>query len=338
MDLKNHRAVRTAATHAVLDNPGNPKALIGVYVAITVGLSLLSTAIIALLDNRIAQTGGLANMGSRSILSTIRTILPMLLALALMVLQLGYRKAALNMARHRPVVPKTLTLGANRFGPMLRASILQYILYALLMILAMYVAAFIFMYTPLSSGFYEAATPLLSDPEALTEALNMDSDLFPQLAMTLLPAIPIFLVLALAICAPFFYGYRMVGYWVLNGLGARASMRASKQMMKGHRVELLKLDLSFWWFYLAHGLTTVILYGDVLLGMVGISLPFSASVIAYLFYGLSMLAEGLLFYFFLNRVETAYAIAFHILCPKNPPTQGVVLGNIFDLAKDHQEP
>lgn len=335
MDLKNHRAVQTAATHAVLDNPGNPKAVAGVYVAITMGLSLLSTILMALLDKRISNTGGLANMGLRSILSTIQTILPMLLAFGLMVLQLGYRKAAMDITHHRAVTPRTLTRGAHRFGPMLRAVMLQYGLYTLLMLLAMYVASFIFMSTPLSNRFYTLVTPLLSDPESLYAAMYGDSQMFSQIATTLLPALPIFAVLALAVCAPFFYGYRMVGYCILSGLGARASMRASSRMMKGHRLELLKLDLSFWWFYLAHGLTTVILYGDVLLGMAGVTLPFSTTVVTYLFYGLSLLAEGVLYYFCMNRVETAYAMVYNLLRPKNPPTQGVVLGNIFDLAKDH---
>ena len=337
MDLKNHRAVRTAASHAVLENPGQPKAVAGVYVAITIAVSLLSTLVMDFLDHQIAQTGGLANMGLRSILSTIQSILPALLAVGLMILQLGFHKASLDMSHRRAVTPRTLTQGARRFAPKIRATILQYGLYALLMILAMYGASFIFMSTPLSKQFYAVVDPLLADPDALYAAMAADSALFSQIALAILPALPVFALMTLGMCAPFFYSYRMVDYCVLSGLGARASMRESQRMMKGHRLELLKLDLSFWWFYLAHGLTTLILYGDVLLQYAGVTLPWNTTVAAYLFYGLSLAVEGVLYYCFMNRVGTAYATAFNILRPKTQPTQGVVLGNIFDLAKDHRE-
>ena len=337
MDLKNRKAVRTAAAQAVLNNPGNPKAVAGVYVATIVGICLLCSLMSLFLDHRIDQTGGLANMGLRSILSTVSSVLTMVQTLALMFIQLGYQKAALEMARHRPVQPRTMVVGVSCFGAFLRATILQYGLYTLLSILAMYAAAFVFMSTPLSRSFYDLMTPMLSDPNALSTAMSADSALFPQMAATLMPAIPIFLIFMGLLCIPFFYGYRMVNYCILNGRGARASMRESSRMMKGHRLELLKMDLSFWWFYLAHGLSTVILYGDVLLGMVGVVLPWSANVTYYLFYVLSLLVEGAVYYCFLNRVETTYTTVYNILRPKDPPTQGVVLGNIFDLAKDHHE-
>ena len=335
MDLKNRKAVRTAAVHAVQENPGNPKGVAGVYVAVTIGMSLVSALLMALLDNRIAQTGGLANMGLRSILSTIQSILPVVQALVLILLQLGYQKAALEITRHRAVTPRTLLQGAPRFGAMIRAIFFQYILYMLLMVLAMYGAAFIFTSTPFSNDFYEL---VMADTDALNTVLSVDSELFPQLVTTLLPAIPMFLGLALLICAPVFYGYRMVGYCILSGRGALMAMKESSRMMKGHKLDLFKLDCSFWWFYLAQGLTTVILYGDVLLNFLGVPLPWSATVSYYVFYVLSLLAEGLVYYCFLNRVETAYATAYNILRPKSQPTQGVVLGNIFDLAKDHNEP
>ena len=211
------------------------------------------------------------------------------------------------------------------------------LLLAMLMMLAMYVSAFIFTITPLSNGFYTMVEPLMADPNALT-ALAADPAAFSELALSIWPVIPIFMVVFVLLVAPFFYGYRMVSYCILNGGRARASMRESVRMMKGHRLELLKLDLSFWWFYLAQGISTVVLYGDVILDTVGVMLPWSADVTYYLFYGLSLVMEGLVYYCCLNRVEVAYATAYNILRPKAQPAQGAVLGNIFDLAKQHNEP
>ena len=111
----------------------------------------------------------------------------------------------------------------------------------------------------------------------------------------------------------------------------------STLMMKGHRMGLLKLDLSFWWFYLAQGLAGLVLYGDVILAAAGVSLPWSGTVSYYLFYALSLLLEGVVYYFFLNRIETAYAMVHDALLPQPQPSKGVVLGNIFDLAKEYHE-
>ena len=338
MDLKNRKAVRAAAVQALDENPGRPKQVAGIYVAVTIGTSFLSMVLMALLDHRISQTGGLANMGLRSALSTVQTLLPVLQSLLLILLQLGYQKAALEITQHRAVNPRTLLQGAPRFATMIRALLLQYGLYTLLIILSMYGASFVFMSTPLSNSFYELMTPMMEDPDLLAEAMRSDPELLYKMVSSLLPALPIFLVMAMAICAPFFYGYRMVSYCILNGGRARASMRESARMMKGHRLELLKLDLSFWWFYLAQGISTVVLYGDVILDTVGVMLPWSADVTYYLFYGLSLVMEGLVYYCCLNRVEVAYATAYNILRPKAQPAQGAVLGNIFDLAKQHNEP
>ena len=51
-----------------------------------------------------------------------------------------------------------------------------------------------------------------------------------------------------------------------------------------------------------------------------------------------LLVQGLLNFFFLNRVETTYATAYDALRPRPQESQGgAVLGNIFDLARDYRE-
>jgi len=68
--------------------------------------------------------------------------------------------------------------------------------------------------------------------------------------------------------------------------------------------------------------------------MAGISLPWSETVSYFLFYAVYLAMQFGLFWFFLNRVTAAYALTYDVICPKPAPSQGVVLGNIFDLARE----
>lgn len=339
MDIQNRRALRSTASQALAANPGSPRLLVTAYILVTAFSALLVSALITILGNRIDNTGGLSDLGLRSILSTAQTILPIAQAIVMLGIQLGYQNAALSMARRQAVGPRSLLEGFRFFGPLLRSVLLQGLLYLLLGICAMYAASFIFMLTPLSGDFYALMEPLLTDPDALYEAMYNDAAFAAAAGKALLPFFPIFLAVFLAATAPFFYQYRMTSYCILDtpGKGAMAAMSESARMMRGSRLDLLKLDLGFWWFYLGEALVALVLYGDLLLPMVGVTLPWSSTVSYYVFYVLSLVLEGGLFFACLNRVETTYATAYEALRPKPEPTQGAVLGNIFDLAREYYD-
>lgn len=340
MDIRNRRAVRAAASEALVANPGDPRMVVLIYVAISAVSALLVSALVMVLDNQIANLGGLSNLGLRSVLSTAQTVLPLAQTAALWGLHLGYRKSTLHMARCQAVQPQNLLEGFRRYGPLLRSILLRGGLYFLLAMGAAYAASFLFMLTPLSADFYTLVAPMVTDPDAFYTALSTDQALTAQVTQTLMPVIPMFVVVFLIVAAPFFYQYRMTDYCILDnpGMGALAAMSESSRMMRFNRLHLLKLDLSFWWFYLAQAVAAAVLYGDVLLPLMGVTLPWSSTVSYYVFYVLSLVLEGVLYYFCMNRVETAYATVYDGLRPTHQPTQGgAVLGNIFDLAKEHQE-
>lgn len=340
MDIRDRRGLRDRAGQALAANSGNPRLTAAVYVLI-VSLSALVVSILStVLRDRISQTGGLADLGLRSILSTIRTVLPLAQALVYICLELGYQKASLDVIRRRAVSPRTLTSGFRRFGPLLRAVLLQGGLYFLLAMGAGYIASYLFLLTPLSAGFFSLIQPMLTDPQALYDALYTDLEFQNQAFGAMLPVIPIALAVFALLAAPFFYRYRMTNYCLLEEprRGALAAMTESSRMMKGSRVALLKLDVGFWWFYLGQLLVTAILYGDMILPALGVTLPWSETVSYYVFYVASLLLQGVLYYLFLNRVQTTYAAAYEALRPQpRQSTGGVVLGNIFDLAKDYRE-
>ena len=114
-------------------------------------------------------------------------------------------------------------------------------------------------------------------------------------------------------------------------MGALMALRESKKMMRGNRLQLLKLDLSLWWYYLATAAATVVCYGDVLLPMLGVQLPVSETVSFFGFYALYLAVSFMILFFLRNRVEVTYALAYDAVKPEEKQDNGVVLGNIFQM-------
>lgn len=333
MDIRNRRALKQTAAQSLAGAPGQPKQAALAYAGIAAALSLLTGAVNLLVSNRIAGTGGLANMGLRSILSTIQSILPLVQMLIVMGLGLGYQAAALKMSRRQESSPKTLLDGFYRFGPLFRMSLLQTVIYMAIAFVGMYVSIQIFIMTPLASDLWEVLTPILSSVTSLDSEIVLDEATLSAASMAMWPVFPIFAVLFLAAAAPIFYQYRMANFCLLDASkpGAITALRESRGMMRRNRFQLFKLDLSFWWFYLLELLVTVICYGDMLLPLLGVTLPWSDTVSYFLFYTLSLALQVGVYYLYLNRVNVTYATAYEAL--RNPPqqTNKVVLGNIFDM-------
>ena len=102
-------------------------------------------------------------------------------------------------------------------------------------------------------------------------------------------------------------------------------------MMRRNRISLFKLDVSMWWYYAALTLASVLGYGDAILPLLGVELPFSADEGYFLFYALYLAASAGVYYLMLDRVDVTYALAYDTLKPEEPKNEGVVLGNIFQM-------
>ena len=340
MDIRNRKGLRRAAADAVASNPGDPRYTLLVYVAVTALSGLLVSVLGTMLDQEIAGTGGLEMLTQQATLTTIRTAAPMLLSLALLGLDLGRRAVAVKMARRQSVEPRDLLLGYPHFGAMLRAMFLQGVVYVLIMLAAVNIGSVIFMLTPLSRDLLNILVDLSMSSEELYNALYNDPAFLEQVFHAMLPAYPIALVIFALAASPIFYRLRMTNYCLLEGSrkGALIAMGESLRMTKGKGVALFKLDLSYWWFYLGQMVCAAVMYGDQILPKLGVTLPWSDLASYYIFYVAALALEALLYYFTLNSVQTTYAMAYESLRPQPQPTQGgVVLGNIFDLAREHKE-
>lgn len=316
-----------------LESGKDPKKVVLVYSAI-VALSALAVNVVQfILDSQISKTGGLQNIGTRSALSTLSSVLPLVQTLVLMCLGLGYTAAVLRLARRQYASEKTLKAGFERFWLLLRARLLQALIYGGIAFLLSYVAMAIFMLSPFSSRLSSLALSLSAAGAITPEALLNNTALLASAYEALMPMMVIYCILLVIVVWAVSYRFRLVDYLLIDQpqLGALSALRTSRQKMKGHIKELFKLDISFWWYYLLRALSAGLIYLDMVLAILGVQLPLSSTAS---FFGVILAYLGSDFalnYFFLNRVEMAYALFYDILNPQQPPQEGAVLGNIFQM-------
>jgi len=325
MDI-DRRSLHQSARASLASATGTPKQVVLIYAAVSSLLALAATLVSLLLSDRIADTGGLSNLGLRSVLATIQYILPFVQVLVMMAMDLGYQKAMLNITRGRPAGNQNLTHGFYLFWPLLRATVMQYVIYMGVIFISIYAASFIFSFLPMSQKFRDTMAPYLSGE------LVMDQAAAIQAIPAMIPLLITCIVVCCAFLLPKIYQFRMVNYCLLDSdrPGAIMALGQSRAMMYGNRMKLFRLDLDFWWFYALQILITLVCYGDILLPMLGITFPWSATVSYFLFYILSLLLQVSVYYLFMNRVHVTYAAFYEAVRPR-PQENGAVLGNIFDM-------
>lgn len=326
MDIRNANELKSSAARA-LKRGREPQKLVTFYAAGLVTVAAVVTLLNFWLNKQIALTGGLGNMGTRSILSTVQAILPMVQSVVALGLEFGYLYGMLRIARGQYADHTDLKMGFRQFFPILRLTLLQGMIFGGIAVGVFYLSMQIFILTPWAKPLAELLLPFVTAGNT-----NLDEATVLQAGEMMIPMFIMFGVIYLAVVIPLAYRFRMANYALMDAprAGAIAALRESRKMMQGNCVHLLKLDISLWWFYLLDVLVTALCYGDLILPMLGIELPFSSSVSTYVFYGLYLAALFAVSYFLRNSVETTYIMAYEAIHEKKEDS-GVVLGNIFDM-------
>ena len=308
MDLYDRRGLKSAAAEA-LDHAPRHRKLVLLWIGTSAAVSLLTSLISLLLDTGIASTGGLAGIGTRNILSTVQSVLSLGISLLMPFWTLGYARATLQLGRKEPTQPRTLLSGFHRFGPVLRLLLLQVVLYCAIIMVCFSVGTTILSMTPLANPLYEAMTPLV-DMLATGQPIS-DADRAAVMAATK-PMLIGCAVIILIVLIPVFYRLRLANLLLMDdpGCGALAALITSASLMRHRCLAFFRLDLSFWWFYLAEGLIVVLCYGDSILPAVGVSLPISSDAAYFLFYAAAMALQVGLYWGVRNRVSVTYALAY----------------------------
>lgn len=314
MDIGFSRTIKSKAKDACSNATYDPRKLALIYAGVASGITFLFTVISYFLSRQIDNTGGIAGLGLRSILTTLQSVLPMISAVLIPFWDVGFLRAGMGFARNEEVNPNTLTAGFRRFGPVLRLLLLRVILLVLLIMLSANIGSVIFSLTPWSA-------PLMDIAEAIMEAGTFTEELIATAMPTLLPLYGIFFAVFAIFAIPMFYRLRMAEFILMDKpMGALPAMLFSHRLMRGNCLRLFRLDLSFWWFYALSLCSIAIGYLDVILPYFGITLPISSDAAFFLFYALHLLSQLALSWWAGSFLQTTYATAFDSFTPKTEPT------------------
>jgi len=332
MDIRNTRAMKAFAAERLSGAP-QEKRIVLICSGLVMGLALLATVIQYVLGLQIDRMGGLSQMGTRTVLSTVQSMLPLVQSLVVMCLELGYVAAMLRIARGQYSSPNTLRLGFARFWTLLRCSVIKGLVYASLMICGMYLASMIFVASPLGQPFLEAMDSMSVGTSLLNPQIVLDDVTVMRLAPTLLPMFAMTVAAACILVIPVSFRFRMADYVIIDkpAVGAMAALRESRAMMRGNCLKLLKLDLSYWWYFIALFVISCTANLDQWLAMLGVALPIPEVAAYFGFYIVYLALQMVVYYFLRNRIEVTYGLFYDAVKPEEKRDAGVVLGNIFNM-------
>ncbi len=315
MDL---RMSRSAARDALSAASYDPKKLTLIHTGAALLLSLVLTILNLVLNRGIDTTGGLSGIGARSVLQVIQVLLSIASSALLPFWEIGFLYACIRYARREAVGPASLAEGFRRFGPVLRLFLLEMALYILLGFACMYASAILFSLTPFFPEMVAVVEPLMSETAGL-DPYAMDAATTTALMKAAIPMYVIFGILFLCVTIPLSYRLRMARFSVMDGApGALAAMLDSGRMMRGNCIRLFRVDLQFWWYYAAQLLIALLAYVDVILGLLGISLPVSGELMFFAVYILYLIANLAFAWQFRSGVETSYACCYDLLRIASP--------------------
>lgn len=311
MGFRNRQGLKAMARQRLEAAAFDPRKLMLVYVGASSLVMLLVMGLNFVLNEQIAGTGGLSGVGLRSVLQTAMEVLQTATNLILPFWNMGYLACVLRIVRGQNFGLSDLLTGFRNFGPVLRLNFLYALQFLMLAFLCFYPSMLVFTMTPLAAPLNAILEPYAQSGGELV----LDDAVMAAATEAMMPMLVLYGVVFLVVAAPRFYHYRMAFFALLDDpkAGARMALHRSTRMMHGNRLDLLKMDASFWWFYVLDGLTVALCYGDVLLSLLGIQLPVTAEITYFLFYVLYLAAQVGLYVWARNWVECTYALGYENL-------------------------
>ena len=306
-----------------------PQKVVLIYAAILAAAALVGNLAGYLLDGQISQAVGLQGMNTRAVLSTANVVVTIVQLLLVEGLALGYCAAMLRIARGQYASGSTLKAGLERLWLLVRTRLLEGVILTAMSFALCMVVVNIYMLTPFSNRLVLSMVPLVEAGELTTDAML---SLWSTAYQVLLPVTILYVAALIPLLWYFSAVYRLVDYLLIEKpqLGALGALRESRRRMRGSKRMLLRIDLSFWWYYLLQAATKALLYPGLILAALGVTLPVSPIVFLVAALVIYLAADFAVRYFFSNRVAVTYALFYDSLCPKEPET-GAVLGNIFQM-------
>lgn len=285
----------------------SPKKLALRHTLISVGCYGVLALLNLLLSWLISRNTGLSGLTTISGLETVRSVLSLGVSILMPFWEAGFLFAALHLAQDGNAEPSDLCEGFRRIGAVLRLILLEGLVFFGIGIATMYLSTIVFMMTPLSDSAVELLMPYAEQAITLgTQVPVLEEAELVAITQAMTPMFILWGAVFALIALPVLYRMRLAMLCLLSDdrRGALAAYRESRKIMKGRRLRLLRVDLSFWWYYLLQVLLVAVVCGDVLLKGTGIQIH------SLVFYGIYLAGYLLLMWQCRSRVETTYALFY----------------------------
>ena len=296
----------------------NATRMAAIHTGAIVLAGIVLTLVQLLLTNAMEDATGLSGLGTVSILQTAQTVLQWANTLLVPFWNLGFLYVALLWARGSAAENRDLLMGFRRIMPCIGLLLNRFVISFCVMFLCVNVCSTVYMMLPASGDLLELAAGAGSDMEAFYASLSQQD--LSMLVRALAPLLIVWGVLSLVVLTPLMYRFRLAEYVILDHKEARAfpAMLLSSALLRRRLWQLFRLDLRFWWYYLLKVLCMALCYGDLLLGMLGISLPMGVDAAYMLFYVLYLVLLFGVEVCFRPRVDTAYGSFYDALKEMGP--------------------
>lgn len=316
MAIFDTRAFQAQGAGLARDHRAANRKLVLLYCGVIAALSLGSNGLHLLLEDQIGTTGGLDGMGLRSVLQTIQEVLGYINLFFSPFWSAGFLFAMVNMVRGESPKCADLLEGFRRFGRVLTATLYETVLTISLAVATFFLAMLIFSFTPMADKFLEIMIPVISDPNIYLADGSINMTLIPAEAITMgsIPLILIWMVLLFVVCAYMSYCFRMGPYLMMERkIGGVAALFESRRLMRGHKWQMLKLDLRFWWYHALGLAVSVVCYLDVILALLGVSVPLSDTAMYFVTLGAYCVLLTALYLWKKCDVDAACILAFEAI-------------------------
>ncbi len=241
---------------------------------------------------------GLSGMGSASFLQTMHELLSIAVQVLSPLWTLGFTAAIMAFMDWQDPADTVLLTGLRRWWEFLKLYLLEGILMFFVLLAVIMPISFLYALTPWAGG-------LMAIPEQGTVS---DAEFFAAVFENAAPFLVILALALILVLAFISYRLRFTNYMILHGwIGVMSAMTTSFALTKGRVWTMLKLDLSYWWYYLASGALAGVYIAVPLLGY---DLGFSYNTIFWLTYAVYALGSLALDVFALPRITAANVLIY----------------------------
>lgn len=301
-------ALRTEVQERLQEQKEATKKLVLVHSGVVLGLGLAVAVVGYILHMGMMGTTGLGGIGTRAMLETVQTLLEGVHTVLMPFWTVSYLYGIVMAVRRQPTGVPVLRWGFRHWGVVLRSLLLQGMIYLGVAFLAMELGSAVYMMTPaaesLNALMMEMAQAGVTD---VYEMMDNEAYWYALLSMA-----PYLLTAVALVLIPTYYRLRFTNYLLVEtpGQGALRALRGSIQMTRRKGFAVFRLDMHFWWFYLAQVAIAMLGFGDLVLGLLGVELGAFSQWLAPVCGIAAMICEFLLFVWQKNRVYGVYALAY----------------------------